>query len=229
EAALQAEAMIELSVDHFMGWWHAWHAGNPVVDLRRQARDDRDQVLAKARSLLARGERLGISNGDPGMVFLRELLREAGIPEDGVLVGAAVMCRAAVRSLEAAVPSGVCLKECTDHVKELLRLADPRLVVPLGRTALRATRRALAEHPEADGLRFPQSVGHSVSIGGRWVHPVYHVTLRARVTRPEARQRRDWREVGKLWQWLLREEDGNGDGDGSAIGRKKDGGRRASP
>lgn len=55
EAAQQAEAMIELSVDHFMGWWHAWHAGNPVVDLRRHAEHDRDLVLAKARALLARG------------------------------------------------------------------------------------------------------------------------------------------------------------------------------
>jgi len=179
-----------------------------VVRFERPAQRPRMLVLGERppRSLLARGERLGLSNGDPGMVFLRELLREAGIPEDGVLVGAAVMCRAAARSLEAAVPSGVCLKECTDHVKELLRVADPRLVVPLGRTALRAVRRALAEHAEADGLRFPESVGHSVAIGGRWVHPVYHVTLRARVTRPEARQRRDWREVGKLWRWILREE-----------------------
>jgi uracil-DNA glycosylase len=180
-----------------------------VVRFQRPAAPPRLLILGERppRSLLARGERLGLSNRDPGMVFLRELLQEAGIPEEGVLVGAAVMCRAAARSLEAAVPSGVCLKECSEHVRELLRLADPRLVVPLGRTALRALHRALAEHPEAAGLRFPESVGHSVRIGGRWVHPVYHVTLRARVTRPEASQRRDWREVGKLWEWLGREED----------------------
>lgn len=180
-----------------------------AVRFARPAEPPRLLILGERppRSLLARGERLGISNGDPGTVFLRELLREAGIPEDGVLVGAAVMCRAAARTLESAVPSGVCLKECSDHVRELLRLAEPRLVVPLGRTALRALRRALGEHPEAEGLRFPESVGHSLRIGGHWVHPVYHVTLRARVTRPEARQRRDWREVGKLWQWLAREED----------------------
>lgn len=182
-----------------------------VVRFERPAAPPRLLVLGERppRSLLAHGERLGLSNGDPGTLFLRDLLREAAIPEEQVLLGAAVMCRAAARSLEAAVPGGVCLKECTEHVRELLRLAEPRVVVPLGRTALRAVRRALADHPEADGLRFPESVGHSVRIGGRWVHPVYHVTLRARVTRSEAQQRRDWREVGKLWDWLGREEGAN--------------------
>ena len=69
EAALQAEAMIELSVDHFMGWWHAWHAGNPVIDLRRHAEHDRDQVLAKARALLARGR-----SADDVLAFLAHTL-----------------------------------------------------------------------------------------------------------------------------------------------------------
>ncbi|MDR2012161.1 MAG: glutamyl-tRNA reductase [Rhodanobacter sp.] len=56
EAALEAEAMIELSVDHFMGWWRALDAHNPVVELRRGAEASRDEALAKARSMLARGK-----------------------------------------------------------------------------------------------------------------------------------------------------------------------------
>jgi glutamyl-tRNA reductase len=37
EAAIEAEAMIELSVEHFMGWWRTLDARNPVVALRRVA------------------------------------------------------------------------------------------------------------------------------------------------------------------------------------------------
>jgi glutamyl-tRNA reductase len=55
EAARDAEAMIELSVEHFMGWWRALDLHNPVSDLRRHAEADRDEVLAKAQALLARG------------------------------------------------------------------------------------------------------------------------------------------------------------------------------
>jgi glutamyl-tRNA reductase len=56
EAAREAEAMIELSVEHFMGWWRTLDARNPVVDLRRIAEANRDEALAKAQALLARGK-----------------------------------------------------------------------------------------------------------------------------------------------------------------------------
>jgi glutamyl-tRNA reductase len=55
EAARDAEAMIELSVEHFMGWWRALDLHNPISDLRRSAEANRDEVLAKAHALLARG------------------------------------------------------------------------------------------------------------------------------------------------------------------------------
>jgi len=55
EAACEAEAMIELSVEHFMGWWRSIGVHNPAIDLRRLGEASRDDTLAKARSLLARG------------------------------------------------------------------------------------------------------------------------------------------------------------------------------
>jgi glutamyl-tRNA reductase len=39
-----------------MGWWRALDVHNPVVDLRRLAEASRDDTLAKAHSLLARGK-----------------------------------------------------------------------------------------------------------------------------------------------------------------------------
>jgi glutamyl-tRNA reductase len=56
QAAREAEAMIELSVEHFMGWWRALDLRNPVGELRRDAETNRDEVLGKARALLARGK-----------------------------------------------------------------------------------------------------------------------------------------------------------------------------
>jgi glutamyl-tRNA reductase len=55
QAARDAEAMIELSVEHFMGWWRALDLRNPVSAVRRDAEASRDEILNKARQLLARG------------------------------------------------------------------------------------------------------------------------------------------------------------------------------
>jgi glutamyl-tRNA reductase len=69
EAAREAEAMIELSVEHFMGWWRALDVHNPVVDLRRVAETNRDEILAKAQALLARGK-----SPDEALAFLANTL-----------------------------------------------------------------------------------------------------------------------------------------------------------
>lgn len=69
EAALQAEAMIELSVGHFMDWWRALELRNPVGDLRSAAQASRDEVLAKARRLVANGR-----DPDEALAFLADTL-----------------------------------------------------------------------------------------------------------------------------------------------------------
>jgi glutamyl-tRNA reductase len=55
EAAREAEAMIELQVEHYMSWWRALDLTGPLAQLRRAAESEREEVLARARTLLARG------------------------------------------------------------------------------------------------------------------------------------------------------------------------------
>jgi glutamyl-tRNA reductase len=55
-AAREAEAIIELQVERYMAWRRALDLGNPVQDLRRQAESDRDDVLARASAMIARGK-----------------------------------------------------------------------------------------------------------------------------------------------------------------------------
>ena len=155
------------------------------------------------RGLLSRQDRLGISAEDAALRFLGEMLREAGIPPEDVQLGSSVSCRPHARRLEAAVPLGVCLRECSGHVRELIRLVGPRLVVPPGRVALRSLREAVREEPEVSALRFPESVGRAARAGCFTVVPLYHVTARARLSRPEPMQRRDWRALGDVWRGLV--------------------------
>ncbi len=68
-AAKEAEALIELQVEHFMGWWRALELRNPVGELRRSAEGHRDEVLDKARALLARGR-----PADEALAFLAHTL-----------------------------------------------------------------------------------------------------------------------------------------------------------
>jgi glutamyl-tRNA reductase len=54
-AAREAEALIDLQVEHYFAWRQALHAQNPLGEMRRDAETHRDAVLARARQLLANG------------------------------------------------------------------------------------------------------------------------------------------------------------------------------
>jgi len=55
EAAEQAEAIIELQVEHFLAWWQASDRIDALRELRRRGEAERDAVLLRARALLAQG------------------------------------------------------------------------------------------------------------------------------------------------------------------------------
>ncbi len=55
EAADEAEAIIELQVEHFMGWWRASDRHEVLKSLRREVGVQRDQALQRAREALAAG------------------------------------------------------------------------------------------------------------------------------------------------------------------------------
>jgi hypothetical protein len=56
EAAEQAEAIIDLQVDHFLAWWRASDQQGVIRHLRSQAEAERDAVLTKAQQMLGQGK-----------------------------------------------------------------------------------------------------------------------------------------------------------------------------
>ncbi len=55
-AAREAEAIIDLQVEHFLGWWRAADRQGLIRDIRSQAERERDAVLSRAQQMLAQGK-----------------------------------------------------------------------------------------------------------------------------------------------------------------------------
>ncbi|WP_049621844.1 glutamyl-tRNA reductase [Frateuria defendens] len=68
-ASREADAIIDLQVERYMAWRRALGLHNPVVDLRQHAERYRDEVLAKAQAMLARGK-----SPDEALAFLANTL-----------------------------------------------------------------------------------------------------------------------------------------------------------
>ncbi|QRP64757.1 glutamyl-tRNA reductase [Rhodanobacter sp. FDAARGOS 1247] len=68
-AAHDAEAIIDLQVDRYMAWRRALTVRNPALDMRQHAEVYRDEVLLKARGMLAHGK-----SPDEALAFLANTL-----------------------------------------------------------------------------------------------------------------------------------------------------------
>jgi glutamyl-tRNA reductase len=68
-AAREADAIIDLQVERYMAWRRALTVKNPAVDLRLHAETYRDEVLEKARAMIARGK-----SPDEALAFLANTL-----------------------------------------------------------------------------------------------------------------------------------------------------------
>lgn len=55
-AAREADAIIDLQVERYMAWRRALTLRNPALDMRQHAEIYRDEVLEKARAMIARGK-----------------------------------------------------------------------------------------------------------------------------------------------------------------------------
>ncbi|HET9886084.1 MAG TPA: hypothetical protein VFR10_01135, partial [bacterium] len=112
------------------------------------------------------------------------------------------------RARDATLPTSVSVAECATHVRELVRLSGPRLLIPLGAEATRSLKTAFASEPHIQSIRFPASVGQTIQAGGVIIRIAYQTTSRARVARNVEAQRRDWRAIGEVWAWLKEGENG---------------------
>jgi glutamyl-tRNA reductase len=68
-AAREADAIIDLQVERYMAWRRALTVKNPALDLRHHAERYRDEVLAKAQAMIARGK-----PADEALAFLANTL-----------------------------------------------------------------------------------------------------------------------------------------------------------
>lgn len=68
-AAREASAIIDLQVERYMAWRRALGVRNPAVDMRHHAEVYRDEVLDKARAMIARGK-----SPDEALSFLANTL-----------------------------------------------------------------------------------------------------------------------------------------------------------
>jgi len=130
---------------------------------------------------------------DPSGKFVYEVLTEIlrMKPED-VLFTNSVQCLPAGGGGKYPVKAAM-RKQCAPNLRRMIEEVDPRVVVTLGGAALHAVK-AVEKH----SLKLSEAVARPYDWCGRKLFPLYHTSMLARVSRPEAKQLEDWRALKRL-------------------------------
>lgn len=129
-------------------------------------------------------------HGDKSGHNFEELLEFAGLSRSQIFVTNAVLCNPRNPQGNNATPNRKEVKNCSGYLKRQIDLVDPKIVVTLGATALKALSLI-----EAHELTLKESVRTTRSWYGRLLVPTYHPGQRAMLHRSFANQRSDYKFI----------------------------------
>jgi DNA polymerase len=147
---------------------------------------------------------LDYAAADPTVARLTEYLAEAGIARQEVMYVTSVLCLPEDESLRPGRPTFDEAKACAQHLRKLIELVEPRLIIPLGHTAVQGVQWAFPEWTELRQFILNYDVGRVIEGPGMVVYPVYLASSSTLEARPESRQRRDWQRIPTILKSLDR-------------------------
>ncbi len=137
-------------------------------------------------------------NPDQTARAFKELLASAGIPRATIFITNAVLCYPDTPRYKDTPPRPREIRNCLRFLKDQLEVVRPRLLVPVGGTALRALQLLLPESTTLRQFRLKDSIGTVARDVEPWVYPVYHTSARAQVHRPLELQKEDWAKIPRI-------------------------------
>jgi uracil-DNA glycosylase family 4 len=149
---------------------------------------DRDVAAATGQNSL---ENLG----DPSIERLRMFIQRAPLDLSDVYYATSVLCLPRDATARPARPAIREVKGCTVHIQRLIGLLTPKLIIPLGHTAIQSIQWIFRDWRELGRFILNYDIGNVLERKGISVYPLYHPSAFTLKSRPENRQIRDWQRV----------------------------------
>lgn len=134
-------------------------------------------------------------HGDKSGHNFEALLEQVGLSRYDIFVTNAALCNPRDARGNNATPSEAELRNCSSYLKEQLSIVDPKIVVTLGASALRAV-----DILQPHGLSLRDSVRTAQPWQNRLLIPLYHPGQRAMIHRSFANQLSDYQFVVETYR-----------------------------
>ena len=121
------------------------------------------------------------------------LMEYCGLQRGEVFITNAVLCNPRDEKDRNSTPTRKEVAECSVHLRAILEIVQPEIVVTLGRIALDALKNI-----EMHTVTLAQNTGQRIAWNGRWLIPLYHPGPRARLHRSMIEQQEDFLMLAEI-------------------------------
>lgn len=138
---------------------------------------------------------VSFDNDDPSANHFRECFEQLSISRKEIFITNACICHPKSEGYTDTVPSTREIKNCHFWLEKQIKAANPKLIATIGNIPLKSLRLFFKNSQQLKDFTLKNDVGEVITDTKPWVYPLYHTSLRARLTRNTEQQKKDWLKI----------------------------------
>jgi len=143
-------------------------------------------------------DRISPDNDDPTARHFKECFGQLEFSWGEVFSTNACICYADREGLRNKIPTTDEILNCHYWLEKQIEALRPKLIVPLGNVALKSLKLYFKDSIQLKKFSLRENVGNVIKDTSPWIYPLYHTSLRARLTRNAEVQKQDWLKIENI-------------------------------
>lgn len=147
---------------------------------------------------------ISFDNNDPSAKWFKYCFSLTNLSRKEIFTTNACLCYPKKEGYNDTTPKTQIIKNCQDWLELQIEIMKPKLIVTLGNSALKAIKLRFKDQNSKELKRFKlkNNIGTVVKTTNPWIYPIYHTSLRARITRKNNQQKKDWEKIRTILKEL---------------------------
>jgi len=141
---------------------------------------------------------ISFENEDPTAKFFKELFSEININRKNIFITNAVLCYPISKNYRDTPASCKEIKNCLYFLEKQIKIIKPKLIITLGTKSLQAIKYLYPNRTALKRFKLKENIGEAIVDELPFIYPLYHTSLRARITRSNSQQREDWSKISNI-------------------------------
>ena len=145
-----------------------------------------------------KSNKISFENDDPTARSFKDLFATTGLDRREIFITNACLYYPQDPTYRDAPLSAQEKACCAEILKHQIEFIQPRLIAPLGNTALSTLRSVFPESQQLRRFTLKHDIGTTIGDTPILIYPMYHTSRRAQLTRKWEMQNKDWSRIASL-------------------------------